>query len=98
MLLLFETPAGYALFKVLKEAKLQQPENIWKEFQEPGSASSMYVVKLSMHGGYEIRNVAARRWIVDRFLMRGVRTDDLKPEPQTPNPHQQDQAQGVQAL
>lgn len=43
MLLLFETPAGYALFKVLKEAKLQDAENLWKEFQEPESATSMYV-------------------------------------------------------
>ena len=42
MLLLFETSAGYALFKVLKEAKLQDVENLWKEFENPEKASSMY--------------------------------------------------------
>jgi nucleolar protein 58 len=41
MLLLFETPAGYALFKVLKESKLQDVENLWKEFEDPEKASSM---------------------------------------------------------
>lgn len=44
MLLLFETSAGYALFKVLKEAKLQDVENLWKEFENPEKASSMYVL------------------------------------------------------
>ena len=41
MLLLFETPAGYALFKVLKESKLKDVENLWKEFENPEAASSM---------------------------------------------------------
>lgn len=45
MLLLFETSAGYALFKVLKEAKLQDVENLWKEFENPEKASSMYVCR-----------------------------------------------------
>mmetsp|Transcript_9599 Transcript_9599/g.15975 ORF Transcript_9599/g.15975 Transcript_9599/m.15975 type:complete len:557 (-) Transcript_9599:240-1910(-) len=44
MLLLFETSAGYALFKVLKPNKLENTTNLWQEFQTPESASS--VVKL----------------------------------------------------
>ncbi|GIX77084.1 nucleolar protein 58 [Caerostris extrusa] len=33
MLVLFETPAGYAIFKLLKEKKLVKPENLFKEFE-----------------------------------------------------------------
>jgi nucleolar protein 58 len=36
MLVLFETPAGYALFKLLDESKIKKVDNIWDEF---GSAS-----------------------------------------------------------
>ena len=32
MLLLFETSAGYALFKVLQPKKLNDTTNLWKEF------------------------------------------------------------------
>lgn len=53
MLLLFETSAGYALFKVLKEAKLQDVENLWKEFENPEKASSMYVSWVGWEGGRE---------------------------------------------
>jgi len=53
MLLLFETSAGYALFKVLKEAKLQDVENLWKEFENPEKASSMYVCWGGMGVGRE---------------------------------------------
>uniref|UniRef100_UPI00358E78B9 nucleolar protein 58 isoform X2 n=1 Tax=Myxine glutinosa TaxID=7769 RepID=UPI00358E78B9 len=44
MLVLFETAAGYAIFKLLDEKKLQQTENLWKEFQTPEKANR--VVKL----------------------------------------------------
>mmetsp|Transcript_3197 Transcript_3197/g.5729 ORF Transcript_3197/g.5729 Transcript_3197/m.5729 type:complete len:538 (+) Transcript_3197:204-1817(+) len=33
MLVLFETPAGYSLFKVLDEGKLEDPKNLYKEFE-----------------------------------------------------------------
>src|SRR4051812_38682405 len=45
MLVLFETSAGYALFKVLKPGKLTDAQNIWQEFSTPEKASS--VVKLT---------------------------------------------------
>ena len=43
MLVLFETPAGYALFKVLDESKLSKPDNIWQYFQSADAAQKMYV-------------------------------------------------------
>lgn len=44
MLVLFETSAGYALFKVLDEGKLSKPDDIWQHFQTADSAQKMYVL------------------------------------------------------
>lgn len=44
MLVLFETPAGYAIFKLLDESKLSQIDDLYQEFNTPEGASS--VVKL----------------------------------------------------
>ncbi|KAM3856981.1 nucleolar protein 58 [Diretmus argenteus] len=44
MLVLFETAAGYAIFKVLDESKLQEIDNLYKEFETPEKANK--VVKL----------------------------------------------------
>ncbi|KAM4626743.1 nucleolar protein 58 isoform 1-T1 [Discoglossus pictus] len=44
MLVLFETAAGYAIFKVLDEKKLQEVDSIWKEFETAEKANK--VVKL----------------------------------------------------
>ncbi|XP_071762968.2 nucleolar protein 58 [Centroberyx gerrardi] len=44
MLVLFETAAGYAIFKVLDESKLQEIDSLWKEFETPEKANK--VVKL----------------------------------------------------
>lgn len=41
MLVLFETPAGFALFKVLNEAKLKNVDNIHKEFNSVESSSKL---------------------------------------------------------
>jgi nucleolar protein 58 len=43
MLVLFETAAGFALFKVMDEGKLKQPDDLWKEFETPNKAQKMYV-------------------------------------------------------
>lgn len=51
MLVLFETPAGFALFKVLDEGKLSKAENIWKEFTSSDSARK--VVKLKAFSKFE---------------------------------------------
>eukprot|EP00744_Colponema_vietnamica_P001530 GILI01002524.1.p1 GENE.GILI01002524.1~~GILI01002524.1.p1 ORF type:complete len:460 (+),score=176.04 GILI01002524.1:94-1380(+) len=51
MLVLFETPAGYALFKVLDEGKLKDVDSIWEEFQTPEKANK--VVKLKAFSKFE---------------------------------------------
>jgi len=38
MLVLFENPAGFALFKVLNDGKLKQVDNVYKEFESPDAA------------------------------------------------------------
>lgn len=43
MLVLFETAAGFALFKVLDEGKLKQTDDLYKEFENPNKASKVYV-------------------------------------------------------
>lgn len=44
MLVLFETPAGYAVFKLLDEKKLSHTDDLYKDFETPEKASK--VVKL----------------------------------------------------
>jgi nucleolar protein 58 len=45
MLVLFETPAGYALFKVLDEGKLTEVDDIFKQFESPDKASKFVKLK-----------------------------------------------------
>ncbi|CAN8260395.1 unnamed protein product [Cochlearia groenlandica] len=45
MLMLVETPAGFAIFKVLNEAKLSNVEDLGKEFSTPESAQEMVKLK-----------------------------------------------------
>uniref|UniRef100_A0A6B2FHC2 Nucleolar protein 58 n=1 Tax=Bothriechis nubestris TaxID=1766655 RepID=A0A6B2FHC2_9SAUR len=45
MLVLFETAAGYAIFKVLNEKKLQEIDNLWKEFETPEKANKIVKLK-----------------------------------------------------
>jgi nucleolar protein 58 len=45
MLVLFETPAGHALFKVLDKGKLKNVDNIYKEFESPEDANKMVKLK-----------------------------------------------------
>ncbi|PKY52939.1 hypothetical protein RhiirA4_470878 [Rhizophagus irregularis] len=35
MLVLFETAADYALLEVLKEGKLREPDELWKDLETP---------------------------------------------------------------
>jgi len=45
MLVLFETPAGYAIFKMLDEKKLSESENLFKDFETPEAASKIIKLK-----------------------------------------------------
>ncbi|KAL3855412.1 hypothetical protein ACJMK2_014623 [Sinanodonta woodiana] len=51
MLVLFETAAGYAVFKLLDEKKLQKTENLYLDFESPDAASK--VVKLKHFKKFE---------------------------------------------
>ncbi|XP_042517802.1 probable nucleolar protein 5-2 [Macadamia integrifolia] len=51
MLVLFETPAGFALFKVLDEGKLSKVDDLWKEFST--SESARQLVKLKAFSKFE---------------------------------------------
>ncbi len=41
MLVLFETPGGYALFKVLDEGKIEDANSIFQQFEKPETAASV---------------------------------------------------------
>jgi nucleolar protein 58 len=43
MLVLFETAAGYALFKLVDDGKLSKPESIYQEFETSEKANKAYV-------------------------------------------------------
>jgi len=45
MLVLFETPAGYAVFKLLDEKKLDEVENLYKEFETAEKATDILKLK-----------------------------------------------------
>jgi nucleolar protein 58 len=43
MLVLYETAAGYALFKLVNDLKLEKSEDIWKDFETSEKANAAYV-------------------------------------------------------
>ncbi|XP_023247357.1 nucleolar protein 58 [Copidosoma floridanum] len=45
MLVLFETPAGYAVFKLLDENKLEKVDNLYHDFETPEGASRVLKLK-----------------------------------------------------
>lgn len=73
MLVLFETPAGFALFKVLNEGKLSKVEDLWKEFSTSDSARK--VVKLKAFSKFENTSEAlsAATLLIDSKPSKGLR-------------------------
>ncbi|KAK9288400.1 hypothetical protein L1049_016856 [Liquidambar formosana] len=73
MLVLFETPAGFALFKVLDEGKLSKVEDLWKEFST--SESARQVVKLKAFSKFENTSEAlsAATLLIDSKPSKGLR-------------------------
>ncbi|XP_059308202.1 probable nucleolar protein 5-2 [Lycium ferocissimum] len=73
MLVLFETPAGFALFKVLDEGKLSKVEDLWKEFSSTDSARK--VVKLKAFSKFENTSEAlsAATLLIDSKPSKGLR-------------------------
>lgn len=73
MLVLFETPAGYALFKVLDDGKLRDQEKIWEHFATPEKAAS--VVKLKAFSAFTdtTEAVVAATSIIESTLDKGLK-------------------------
>ncbi|KAG6773307.1 hypothetical protein POTOM_020572 [Populus tomentosa] len=73
MLLLFETPGGFALFKVLDEGKLSKVEDLGKEFSSPDSARK--VVKLKAFSKFEntAEALEAATKIIESSTSKGLR-------------------------
>ena len=75
MLVLFETPAGYALFKVLKQGKLEQTDTdkIYEYFESSEKASDM--VKLKAFSPFEntTEAVVAATCIVESTLDKSLK-------------------------
>ncbi|KAJ4980607.1 hypothetical protein NE237_031444 [Protea cynaroides] len=73
MLVLFETPAGFALFKVLDEGKLSAVDDLWKEFST--SESARQIVKLKAFSKFENTTEALS---AATFLIDGKPTKALR--------------------
>ncbi|CAL0304248.1 unnamed protein product [Lupinus luteus] len=73
MLVLFETPAGFALFKVLNEGKLNKVEDLWKDFSSADSARQ--VVKLKAFSKFENTSEAleAATLLIEGKASKGLR-------------------------
>lgn len=73
MLVLFETPAGFALFKVLDEGKLSKVEDLWKEFSTADAARQ--VVKLKAFSKFENTSEAleAASLLIESKASKGLR-------------------------
>ncbi|OIW08726.1 hypothetical protein TanjilG_03402 [Lupinus angustifolius] len=73
MLVLFETPAGFALFKVLNEGKLNKVEDLWKDFSSADSARQ--VVKLKAFSKFENTSEAleAASLLIEGKASKGLR-------------------------
>ncbi|KAL8210431.1 hypothetical protein R6Q57_004868 [Mikania cordata] len=73
MLVLFETPAGFALFKVLDEGKLSKVDDLWKEFSSADTARQ--VVKLKAFSKFENTSEAlsAATLLLDSKPSKGLR-------------------------
>ncbi|KAL6902146.1 hypothetical protein ACP4OV_005022 [Aristida adscensionis] len=73
MLVLFETPAGFALFKVLDEGKLSKVEDLWKDFTTSDAARR--VVELKAFNKFENTSdaLSAATLIIDSKPSKGLR-------------------------
>lgn len=86
MLVLFETPAGYALFKVLDEAKVASAEEVAKHFADPESAAKVIKLKAFSHFNDTVEAVAAATSMVEgslgkqlkKFLNKQIVKKELK--------------------
>lgn len=88
MLLLFETPAGYALFKVLKPGKLAKADELWSHFETSDQASSLVKLKAFSPFTSTTEAVVAATNIIDssldktlkKFLKKNIASKEITDE------------------
>ncbi|XP_077265377.1 nop5 ribonucleoprotein [Temnothorax americanus] len=73
MLVLFETPAGYAIFKLLDQDKLTQSENLYQDFQNPEIASRLVQLKYFHKFEDTTEALAATTAIVEGKLSKSLK-------------------------
>ncbi|KAA3486395.1 putative nucleolar protein 5-2 [Gossypium australe] len=73
MLVLFETPAGFALFKVLDEGKLNKVEDLSKEFLAPDSARKVVSLKAFSKFGNTAEALEAATKLLESAPSKGLR-------------------------
>ncbi|KAJ3217718.1 Nucleolar protein 58 [Dinochytrium kinnereticum] len=73
VLVLFETPAGYALFKMADSSKLEDPESIFKHFESPEAANK--TVKLKAFSKFEntVDALTAVTALIEGELSKGLK-------------------------
>ncbi|XP_011879643.1 PREDICTED: nucleolar protein 58 [Vollenhovia emeryi] len=73
MLVLFETPAGYAIFKLMDESKLAKSDNLYIDFETPEAARKL--IKLKYFHKFEdtTEALAATTAIVDGKLSKSLK-------------------------
>ncbi|KAF5276515.1 hypothetical protein FQA39_LY06584 [Lamprigera yunnana] len=73
MLVLFETPAGYAIFKLLDDNKLKETENLYHDFETPEAASKIVKLKHFEKFADTTEALAATTAAVEGKLAKGLK-------------------------
>lgn len=73
MLVLFETPAGYAIFKLLDEKKLQSIDNLFQEFSSADKASQLVKLKSFEKFGDTTEALAAATAAVEGKMTKSLK-------------------------
>uniref|UniRef100_A0A6P7H5V3 Nucleolar protein 58 n=1 Tax=Diabrotica virgifera virgifera TaxID=50390 RepID=A0A6P7H5V3_DIAVI len=73
MLVLFETPAGYAIFKLLDEKKLKETDNLYHAFETPENAGRVVKLKHFEKFGDTTEALAATTAAVEGKLSKSLK-------------------------
>ena len=74
MLVLYESAAGYALFKVTDESKLSTPADLFKDFETPEKAAGLVKLKAFHKFTDTAEAVAAATGLVESKLSKGLKS------------------------
>lgn len=73
MLVLFETSAGFAIFKVLNEGKLKNVDNLYEEFETPEKASQMVQLQHFLKFSDTTEGLAAVTGLIEGKMSKPLR-------------------------